>query len=297
MKYRGIITPMITPFDRKGNLSKDYTVKLIQSLKEKGVHGLFPLGSTGLFPFLSKEERKKFLEIVKANSGNLPILAGIGSPNTEESLELARHALNIGIDAVVLMPPYYIKPGQDEIIAHFSKVLDNIDIDLFVYNIPQLSGQWIDVSTVSYLKDEYSQVKGLKDSAGDMRFFQKVVGLSDNNFSVLQGQDDLLYLSMLAGADGGICGTTNIFDETVRIFNHLEQNQLAISLRKQLDVVNPMMNVLNSAQFPSGYYYGFYRLNNLNGGYRTPMIRPDGGKGKYIYSAIKGILDDSIKYK
>lgn len=297
MKYKGIITPMITPFDRKGKISKEYTVKLLEVLKENGVHGLFPLGSTGLFPFLSKEERMKFLEIVKANCHDLPILAGIGSPNTQESIELARHALNIGVNAVVLMPPYYIKPDQNEIMEHFSSVLDQVDIDFFIYNIPQLAGQWVSVETMQYLKNEYSQIKGVKDSAGDMRFFQRVVTLSDNNFSILQGQDDLLYLSMLAGADGGICGTTNISDETVRIYNHLEKNQGAISLKKQLEVVNPMMDFLNSSVFPSGYYYAFYSLNNISGGYRSPMTKPDSGKGKQISSGIKEILENSIKYK
>lgn len=297
MKYKGIITPMITPFDRKGNVSRDYTAKLIGILQKNGVNGLFPLGSTGLFPFLSKEERKKFLEYVKSKGNGLKILAGIGSTNTSESIELGRHAQNIGIDAVVLMPTYYIKPGQNEIIAHFSKVLDAVDMDFFIYNIPQLSGQWVDIDTMKYLKSEYSQIKGVKDSAGDMRFFQRVVQLSDNEFSIFQGQDDLLYASVLAGADGGICGTTNIFDETVRIYQHIERNQNAIALKKQLEVVNPMMGFLNSSTFPSGYYYGFYNLNKINGGYRTPMVRPDGGQAKNISAGIRQILQDSKKYK
>ncbi len=297
MKYKGIITPMITPFDRKGNVSRDYTARLIEILKNNGVDGLFPLGSTGLFPFLSREERKKFLEIVKSKSGDLKVLAGIGSANTDESIDLARHALNIGVDAVVLMPTYYIKPGQNEIIAHFSKVLDAVDMDFFIYNIPQLSGQWVDIDTMKFLKSEFSQIKGVKDSAGDMRFFQKVVQLSDNQFSVLQGQDDLLYLSMLAGADGGICGTTNIFDEAVRIYRHIESNQTAIALKKQLEIVNPIMGYLNSSLFPSGYYYAFYNLNKINGGYRTPMVKPDGGQARHISSGIKLVLEESKKYK
>lgn len=297
MKYRGIITPMITPFDRKGRINGEYTVKLIQVLKKHSVNGLFPLGSTGLFPFLSVADRKQYLEMVSANSGNLTVMAGIGSTNTEESIELAQFSKDIGINAVVLMPTYYIKPGQNEIITHFSKVLGSTDMDLFIYNIPQLSGQRIEIDTMKFLKEEYSQIRGVKDSAGDMRFFQRIMELSDSNFSIFQGQDDLLYLSLLAGADGGICGTTNIMDETVRIYRNVENNLNAIALKQQFNIVNPLMDILNTPPFPSGYYYGFYHLNSLNGGYRTPMIRPESGYTRRFSSEIKKVFQDSKKYK
>lgn len=297
MKYKGIITPMLTPFDRHGNVSEEYTLKLIEVLKDNGVNGLFPMGSTGVFPFLSTRERKEFLEFVLKNDQGLPVLVGIGSSSTADSVELARHAMDSGADAVVLMPPYYIKPDQNEIIEHFRHVLEAVDIDFFIYNIPQLAGQRIELETMQKLKKEYSQIKGVKDSGGDMRFFQRVVTLSDPGFSVLQGQDDLIYLSLMAGADGGICGTTNIFGGASKIYDLVNRKENSQALRLQLEVVNPLMDSLNNSVFPSGYYYAFYRLFGLDGGFRSPMVEPDRSAADTMFNQIKGILETSIKYK
>lgn len=297
MKYKGIITPMLTPFDRKGRVSKNMTEKLVESLKDKGVHGLFPLGSTGLFPFLSVRERKSFLETVNDNKGKLPVFAGIGSSSTDESVDLAKHASDIGADVLVLMPPYYITPGQDEIMKHFSKVLSSTDSNLFIYNIPQLAGSWVSFETMLHLKEEYSQIKGVKESSGDMRRFQKVVTLSDRDFTILQGQDDLIFLSLMIGADGGICGTSNIIDETVRIFNNVENNRLDLARKSQIDVVNPLMESLNSVTFPSGYYHAMYQHLGINGGYRLPMIEPSQMKKKEISTAVGKAVEKAKKYK
>lgn len=297
MKYKGIITPMLTPFDKKGRISRELTEKLLEKITENKVHGLFPLGSTGLFPFLSIKERKTFLEIVNNGKGKLPVFAGIGSSNTEESVELAKHASDIGADVLVLMPPYYITPGQEEIKSHFARVLSSTDSNLFIYNIPQLSGTWISFETMLYLKEEYSQIKGVKESSGDMRRFQKVLTLSDRDFTILQGQDDLIYMSLMIGADGGICGTTNIMDEAVRIYKNIEDNRIELARKSQLDVINPLMESLNSVTFPSGYYHAMYESMEAKGGYRIPMIEPGDSKKKEISTALRKALEKAKKYK
>ncbi len=284
MKYNGIITPMLTPFKEDGTLDLDGSNVLVDYLKKNGVSGLFPLGSTGLFPYLFSEERVNFLQQVNDNKGSLKVFAGIGSSNTEECIKFARNASDIGVDVLVLMPTYYIHPSPDEIYRHFSMVLEKVDRDLFIYNIPQLAGEFIPIDVIEKLKNEYSHVVGLKESSGDMRYFSKIMQFSDSNFSIFQGQDDLLLPSLAIGADGGVCGLTNFSDNIVSIYRKFREGDISEAQKIQMKS-NAMMRVINSANFPSGYYYAFYRKFGLNGGYRAPMIEPS----ESVKAAINGL--------
>ena len=284
MKYNGIITPMLTPFKQDGTPDIEGTNVLIDYLKKTGVSGLFPLGSTGLFPYLFSEERVNFLQQVNDNKADLKVFAGIGSSNTEECIKFARNASDIGVDVLVLMPTYYIHPSPDEIYRHFSMVLDKVDRDLFIYNIPQLAGEFIPIDVIEKLKNEYSHVVGLKESSGDMRYFSKIMQFSDSNFSIFQGQDDLLLPSLSIGADGGVCGLTNFSDDIVSIYRKFREGDIPGAQKIQMKS-NAVMRVINSANFPSGYYYAFYRKFGLNGGYRAPMIEPS----EPVKAAINGL--------
>lgn len=285
MKYSGIITPMLTPFTQDGSPDLDGTNVLIDYLRKTGVSGLFPLGSTGLFPYLFSEERVNFLQHVNDNKGSLKVFAGIGSSNTEECIKFARNASDIGVDVLVLMPTYYIHPSPDEIYRHFSMVLDKVDRDLFIYNIPQLAGEFIPLDIIERLKNEYSHVVGLKESSGDMRYFSKIMQFSDSNFSIFQGQDDLLLPSISIGADGGVCGLTNFSDNVVNIYRNFREGNMPEAQKIQMKS-NALMRVINSANFPSGYYYAFYKKFGLNGGYRAPMLQPSESVMKAIDEAI-----------
>ena len=284
MKYNGIITPMLTPFKEDGTLDLDGSNVLVDYLKKNGVSGLFPLGSTGLFPYLFSEERVNFLQQVNDNKGSLKVFAGIGSSNTEECIKFARNASDIGVDVLVLMPTYYIHPSPDEMYRHFSMVLEKVDRDLFIYNIPQLAGEFIPIDVIEKLKNEYSHVIGLKESSGDMRYFSKIMQFSDSNFSIFQGQDDLLLPSLSIGADGGVCGLTNFSENIVSIYRKFREGDISEAQKIQMES-NAIMRVINSANFPSGYYYAFYRKFGLNGGYRAPMIEPS----ESVKNAINGL--------
>lgn len=274
MKYNGIITPIITPFKINGEVDYKSIDTLVNFLKSIGVSGIFLSSSTGLFPFLTIDERKKMLEQVLKNSGTLKVFAGIGAADTESAIELAKHAKDVGAKAVVLMPSYYIKSDQSWIISHFKKVLEKVDLNFIIYNIPQFTGSSIELKTIEYLKSNFSQISGIKDSSGDMRYFSKLIHLKDTNFSVFQGQDDLLLLSLTLGADGGVCGTSNFLKYIVDLYDYYRSGELEKSRVLQLEKVNSLMDTLGLATFPSGYYYAFYTKFRIKGGYRSPMTPP-----------------------
>ncbi|MEM0160399.1 MAG: dihydrodipicolinate synthase family protein [Thermoplasmata archaeon] len=287
MKYNGIVTPMITPFKKTGEVDYSSIDILVDFLKSIGVSGIFPSSSTGLFPFLSIDERKKMLEQVLKNSENLKIFEGIGAVDTDSAIELARHAKDVGADAVVLMPSYYIKSDQSWIINHFEKVLEKVDIDFMIYNIPQFTGSTVELKTIEYLKTNFSQISGIKDSSGDMRYFSKLMRFKDSNFSVFQGQDDLMLISLTLGADGGVCGTTNFIKYIVDLYEHYRDGDIDKARILQIEKINNIMDVLASSNFPAGYYSAFYNKFKVNGGYRNPMLAPSKEASESILKWIK----------
>ncbi len=274
MKIRGIITPMLTPFRPDGEIDYDSTEKLLSYLKNIGVTGVFPNGSTGLFPFLSTEERMKFLEFVIEHSSGMKVLAGIGSSSTQESIKLGKHAKDAGADALVLMPTYYITPGQEEISRHFNEVIGSVRKETFIYNIPQLCGARIEPATVAKLMAEHPEIIGLKESSADMRYFSEIMQFSGPDFSIFQGQDDLLIPSMAIGADGGVCGLTNFSDPVVLAFKAFSSGKFQEASSIQVKRINPLLHSLLVSRFPSAYYYAFYRKFGISGGFRSPMVEP-----------------------
>ncbi|MCW6169165.1 MAG: dihydrodipicolinate synthase family protein [Thermoplasmatales archaeon] len=274
MKYKGIICPMLTPFKADGNIDYEATEVLIEHLRKIGINGLFPLGSTGLFPFLRTEERKKFLEYVIEYSHGLPVLAGVGSSSTDQSVELALHAKQAGANALVIMPPYYITPGQPEIIKHFSSIIQKVHMSTFIYNIPQLAGARIELQTIETLKNNFPDIVGMKESSADMRYFSSIMRFSSNDFSIIQGQDDLLVPSLSIGADGGVCGLTNFSGDVVEAYKAFESGEYSKAKDIQINKIVPLLEKTNVSRFPSGYYKAFYEKFNLKGGYRSPMTEP-----------------------
>ncbi|KAA8922266.1 dihydrodipicolinate synthase family protein [Thermoplasma sp.] len=287
--YKGIITPMITPMGANGDIDYSATEILIDELASFGVDGLFPMGSTGLFPMFSKEEKKKFLSFVRDHSKKMEVYAGVGSSSTQESVELSKYTEDIGIKVRVLMPTYYIKPDEDWMYKHFSTVISAASNDLFIYNIPQLSGSWISESLLEKLSREFSNVKGIKDSSGDMRFFSRIIRHKSQKFDIFQGQDDLLFLSLSIGASGGVCGLSNISPYITDLYREFIAGNAGKAKEIQLNQVNPLMYTINEATFPSGYYYAFYKINNIKGGYRIPMLEPTPDQKRKIDQEIAKI--------
>lgn len=287
MKYRGIITPMLTPFTSEGQIDFDATGALIEYLKSIGVSGLFPCGSTGLFTFLSKEERKEFLKFVIDNANGLKVLAGVGSSSTQEAIELGKFAAESGADALVLMPTFYITPGQAEIKKHFTEFISSVKKETFIYNIPQLCGARIELDTVRELKEKHAEIIGVKESSADMRYFSQLMEFSGPDFSILQGQDDLLVPSLSIGADGGVCGLSNFSSSVVNAYNEYDAGSRSKGSNIQVKQVDPLIHALLGTTFPSAYYYAFYNKFGLKeGGYRTPMLEPSKSDKERIAKAL-----------
>jgi 4-hydroxy-tetrahydrodipicolinate synthase len=215
--FTGLMPAMVTPFDKRGEVDLDATEALVERFIEAGVDGISPLGSTGEASHLASEERKRFIEeVTRIVGGRVPLVVGVGAAGTREAIELARHAEGVGVDAVLIVSPFYWKVGEEALFRHFAAVAESVDIPVLIYNLPMLTGIDLSPSLIARIATECPNVTGLKDTVTE--YFHTVGVLREvkrvrSDFSVLSGWEDLILPSLLAGADGSICAFANVAPE------------------------------------------------------------------------------------
>ena len=219
--FEGIFTALVTPF-RGGAVDEPALRELVERQVAAGVDGVVPCGSTGESATLTPAEHGRVIErVVAAARGRVQVVAGTGSNNTREAIELTRHAKQAGADGALLISPYYNKPTQDGIVAHYAAVAREAAFPLLVYNIPGRTASNIAPATMVRLAD-LEHVVGVKEASGDLVQISQVIARCPDEFCVLSG-DDALTLPMLAiGARGAISTTSNVapteMAELVRAF-------------------------------------------------------------------------------
>jgi 4-hydroxy-tetrahydrodipicolinate synthase len=202
-----MFTALVTPF-RGGEVDQAAFRDLVERQIEAGVDGVVPCGSTGEAATLSHAEHRRVVEIcVEAVRGRVEVIAGTGSNSTRESIELTRHARGAGADGALLISPYYNKPTQDGIVAHYAAVARETGFPLVVYNIPGRTASNILPATLARLA-EIEGVVGVKESSGDVAQVSRVVAACPPGFSVLSG-DDALTLPVIAVGGRGVISTTS----------------------------------------------------------------------------------------
>jgi 4-hydroxy-tetrahydrodipicolinate synthase len=202
----GVFTALVTPF-RDDAIDEDALNELVERQIAAGVDGLAPCGSTGESATLSHAEHRRVVEIVvAATRGRLPVLAGTGSNSTREAIELTRYAKEAGADGALLISPYYNKPTQEGIVAHYAQIARETAFPLVVYNIPGRTASNMLPPTLARLAD-IEQVIGVKEASGDLVQIATVVALCPNDFSVVSG-DDALTLPLLAVGGRGVISTS-----------------------------------------------------------------------------------------
>ncbi len=212
--FTGLTPAMVTPFDERGEVDLAATEAVIERFIVAGVDGISVLGSTGEFSHLTLDERKSFAgETARIAAGRVPLIVGVGSPGTRESVELARHAEEAGADGVLVVAPFYWKVGEEALFRHFAAVAEAVSIPAPIYNLPLLTGVDLSPSLVARVARECPNVTGLKDTVTEYSHTVNVlreVRPVRPDFSVLAGFEDLILPSMLAGGDGSICGLANV---------------------------------------------------------------------------------------
>ena len=208
--FEGSYVALVTPFKDDESLDEAKLKELIQFQIEGGTHGIVPCGTTGESPALSEEEHDRVVEItVETVNGQVPVIAGTGSNSTTRTLRATKHAKSAGADAALIVAPYYNKPTQEGLYAHYMKIADSVDIPIVVYNVPGRCGTDILSPTIARLA-EHPNIVALKEATGELKRASEVVNLCPTDFVVLSGDDVNTLPIMSVGGKGVISVVANI---------------------------------------------------------------------------------------
>jgi 2-dehydro-3-deoxy-D-pentonate aldolase len=252
----GILTPHIVPLDAAGGINEPELRRYVDWLIEKGVHGLYPNGSTGEFTRFSVEERRRIIRIVcEQAAGRVPVLAGAAEANVRETIAACEAYHDCGARAVAIVSPIYYKLSPDSVFAYFREIALHSPIDVTLYNIPMFASP-IDLPTIRRLVD-FERIVGIKDSSGDlagmMRMIEAVRPLRPD-FVFMTGWDAVLVPMLLAGCQGGTHATSGVVPELTRaIYDLTMAGNIKEAYRLQYRLLNLFDTVFGAGDFPEGF--------------------------------------------
>lgn len=249
---RGMVIPLLTPFKQDGTLDEKALRRLVRRLMAAGVHGLFPVGSSGEFWVLSREEGYATIEVViDEAAGRVPVYAGAGAIGSCESSRRAKDIEALGADALVVITPFYVAPTQEELYTHYATIADSTALPVIPYNNPgRTGGVNLEPETAVRLACT-GKIAGIKDSSGNLAQTARYITETPDDFAVFQGRDDLFFPSLVLGAVGGIAATGNVAPElVVEIFECWASGDLQRSRAAQARLA-PLRRTLSWGTYPS----------------------------------------------
>jgi len=268
--FKGSLVALITPFEN-GKVDEKHFKSFVDWQISEGTDGLVPCGTTGESPTLSHEEHMHVTEMcIEATAGRVPVIAGAGSNNTDESINLAKHAKKAGADATLVVTPYYNKPTQDGLYAHFKAVHDAADLPLMIYNIPGRSVVDMTVETMAKLA-KLPNIIGVKDATADLSRPQLTRLAIGEDFCQLSGEDATTVPYLAAGGDGCISVTANVAPrQCAELHRAWQQGDLQTCMELQ-DRLTPLHAALFCESSPGPVKYAASLLDKGSAETRLPM--------------------------
>jgi dihydrodipicolinate synthase/N-acetylneuraminate lyase len=255
----GIFTPNMVPLTPSGAVNEDELRRYVEWLIVRGVHGLYPNGSTGEFLRFTPDERRRIVQIVcDQTGGRVPVLAGAAEANVQETLRACATYAEFGARAVAIVSPFYYKLGQDSIFAYFREIAEHSPIDVTLYNIPMLANP-LQVQTILQLA-ELPRIIGIKDSSGDIGFMLRVMAAVQPvrpDFTFLTGWEPALMPMLVMGCHGGTCAISGVVPEaTRRLYDLIKTGCLDEARPVQLQILELFDHLMNGVDFPEGFRLG-----------------------------------------
>lgn len=286
LKNSHIMTAMVTPFGKDGNVDYELLKKLIDHLFSTGTDGILVSGTTGEGPTLTEEEKIELIEkTVEYVAGRVPVVAGTGSNNTKATIEYTNKVAKIdGVDAALVVVPYYNKPDQAGMIAHFTAVADNVDLPIVMYNIPGRTGVTMEVKTIAELS-KHQNIIGIKDCTGIVNMAEIVANTPDD-FLAFTGEDADALAARNVGAQGVISVASHLFGKEISQMyaaNSKGDNEIAGELMRDL---TPKMKALFSHPSPSPVKAALNHVGIEVGGCRLPILALDDAQASVLFNQL-----------
>ena len=256
-RLHGIFTPNIVPLDSRGEIDESELRRYTDWLIERGVHGLYPNGSTGEFTRFTPDERRRIVAIMADQTrGRVPILAGAAEANVRETIAACEYYHSLQVRAVAIVAPYYYKLSPAAVYAYFAEIGRHTPIDVTLYNIPMFASP-IDVPTVERLSAEFPRIVAIKDSSGDLPHMIRMIQAvrpRRPDFSFLTGWDASILPMLVIGCDGGTNATSGVVPELTRKLYDLSiAGRIDEARELQYKLVRLFDAMLYAADFPLGF--------------------------------------------
>jgi 4-hydroxy-tetrahydrodipicolinate synthase len=270
--FKGSITALVTPM-QNGSLDEEAFRSFVEWQIEEGTHGLVPVGTTGESPTLSHEEHRRVVKIcIEVADGRVPVIAGAGSNNTKEAIDLAKFAEEAGAEGLLVVTPYYNKPNQEGLYQHYKAINDAVGIPIFIYNIPPRSVIDMSVETMARLF-ELKNIVGVKDATGKIDRISAQRHAMGADFIQLSGDDSTALAVMAHGGHGCISVTSNL---APKLLSEFQEACMAGDYAKALlyqDRLMPLHRALFLEPNPAGVKYALSVIGKMREDVRLPLVK------------------------
>ncbi len=270
--FRGIFPALVTPFTSEDKIDQDAYRELIRWLLPN-VDGVVPVGTTGEFSYLSREERLQAVEIaVDEVAGRVPVVAGTGAMSTRETIELTTAARQAGATAALVVAPYYLKPSFNEVYDHF-RAVDKVGLPIILYNLPQCAGTHFRWWTAEGMLLDLDNVIGIKDTSGDVPFMASLFEKVRGRVGIYVGHDEVALAAFASGADGAILASANLIpDVWQRIYRAVQQGDLEAA-RQDQQLIQKLVRIVTRTAGSQAVKEGLTAMGLPMGDSRHPIMR------------------------
>lgn len=287
MELGQLVTAMVTPFNQEEEIDFEKTSQLLDHLIDNGTDAVVVAGTTGESPTLSEEEKLALFEhVVKHVGGRIPVIAGTGCNNTKASINLTKKATALGVDAIMLVIPYYNKPSQAGLYEHFKAIAEATTLPIMLYNIPGRSGCNLEAETTIRLA-EIDNIKYIKEASADLEQMAHIIRETPDDFKLYSGDDSLTLPIMSIGGVGIVSVAGHIVgNEMQEMINHFKSGEIKKASELHQDLL-PFFKAMFIAPNPTALKAGLNMIGVDVGGLRLPLIEVNEEEVKVVEQALE----------
>ncbi|MFA7566496.1 MAG: 4-hydroxy-tetrahydrodipicolinate synthase [Alkalispirochaeta sp.] len=285
--FQGTYTALITPFQKNGDIDEPALRRLVNAQIEAGIDGIVPMGTTGESPTVTHAENVRVVEIVVEEArGRVPVIAGTGSNNTAEALDMTKQAKDIGATASLQVAPYYNKPSQEGFYRHFTTIAEKVDMPLIVYNIPGRTGKNIETATLKRMAS-HPNIVAVKEASGSIPQMMEVLEELPDDFDVLSGDDNLAYSLTALGGRGVVSVVSNLIPGRMTKMIRSALNGDFAAARKEHFALLPLFRAVFLDTNPIPIKYMLHKAGYCAESYRLPMVPLSDENKKKVDAILK----------
>ena len=290
--FRGVYTVLVTPFNSAGEVDYEGLRRNVEWQIQEGIHGLVVNGSTSEFASMEDDEKEKTaFTVLNTVAGRIPVLVGASAEATQKAIYYAKSAKEMGAQGVLVLPPYYCKPNQEEIFYHFASIADAVDIPIMIYNNPFTTGVDIQPETVKRMVDYHPNLSYIKECTGDIKRVRQLQLLCGNKIKIFCGWEDLAFESFVMNASGWISVIGNIIPKlAVELFVEVAEKKNFDKGWKIYKSMLPMLQFLEyRGKASQTVKYCLERIGLSGGTVRLPRLPLSDEDKKDIDKMLKGL--------